>query len=138
MFSLPSMPESITSLFKHRAEPGIRLDTVETHDVDANQGPSGKAIKHLLKLNHATYSLLYHDMGYHNHMAHVRKHRLQHAAGMAYLGVRSLGQPIYFRQTSTTSRGSTTVSLRNWKNGSIRPAKYQKMTGEITLGTVGE
>ncbi|PGH09670.1 hypothetical protein AJ79_05636 [Helicocarpus griseus UAMH5409] len=68
-FSLPS----VTKLFSSApSEDGtIDLDPVEVHDVETAREKPARALKHLLKLNHANYSILYNNDFFHNHMPHL-------------------------------------------------------------------
>lgn len=54
--------------------PGIAIDlhSVEVHDVETQQEKRARTLKHLLKLNHANHSIVYHHLQFHNHMPHVR------------------------------------------------------------------
>lgn len=54
--------------------PGIAIDlmSVEVHDVETRHEKRARTLKHLLKLNHANHSIVYHHLQFHNHMPHVR------------------------------------------------------------------
>ncbi|KAK2748423.1 hypothetical protein FQN55_004361 [Onygenales sp. PD_40] len=65
-FSLPSF----SNIFTGPPEGAIDLEPVEIHDIETEQSKPGRALKHLLKLNHANYSILYNDLRFHNHMPH--------------------------------------------------------------------
>ncbi|PGH17222.1 hypothetical protein AJ80_04931 [Polytolypa hystricis UAMH7299] len=52
-------------------EDRINLPSVEIHEVETAPHKAGRTLKHLLKLNHANYSILYHDLAFHNHMPHL-------------------------------------------------------------------
>ena len=50
----------------------IAVDPVEVHDVEIRSDKRSRTLKHLLRLNHVNNSIIYHDLEFHNHMAHVR------------------------------------------------------------------
>ena len=50
---------------------GINIASVEIHDVETSTDKRGRRLKHLLKLNHATYSILYNHLRFHNHSPHL-------------------------------------------------------------------
>lgn len=50
----------------------IKIPPVEIHDVEVLSDKRGRRLKHLLRLNHATYSILYNRLRFHNHTPHVR------------------------------------------------------------------
>ena len=52
-------------------EKWIRLESVHIHDVEASDEKSSQTLKHLLKLNHINYSILFHDDQFQNHLPHV-------------------------------------------------------------------
>ncbi|EEH21550.1 hypothetical protein PABG_03766 [Paracoccidioides brasiliensis Pb03] len=68
-FSMPSIRGLFSSVTAD--SDSINLDPVEIHDIETNQQKSARALKHLLKLNHANFSILYHDDRFHNHMPHL-------------------------------------------------------------------
>lgn len=49
----------------------IDLKSVDIHDVETHNDKRSRTLKHLLKLNHANYSILFHDLQFHNHAPHV-------------------------------------------------------------------
>lgn len=49
----------------------ITIPSVEVHDIEVLSDKRGRRLKHLIKLNHATYSILYHSLRFHNHTPHV-------------------------------------------------------------------
>jgi len=51
--------------------PSIDIPPVEQHDVETNTDRRARSLKHLLKANHVNYSILYHDLEFHNHNVHV-------------------------------------------------------------------
>lgn len=67
-FSLPTF--NPLKLFSSEKQV-IDLAPVKTHDIDSAQEKSARALKHLLKLNHANYAILYNDRKFHNHAPHV-------------------------------------------------------------------
>ncbi|KAJ5930631.1 hypothetical protein N7466_006124, partial [Penicillium verhagenii] len=48
----------------------INLPPVKTHDIEAPEKPA-RALKYLLKLNHANYAILYNHRKFHNHAPHL-------------------------------------------------------------------
>ena len=51
--------------------PSIDLAPVHVHDVETAAEKRPRTLKHLLKANHANYSIIYHDLRFHNHTPHV-------------------------------------------------------------------
>ncbi|KAJ9616106.1 uncharacterized protein PV06_06566 [Exophiala oligosperma] len=49
----------------------ITIPSVEVHDIEVSSDKRGRRLKHLVKLNHATYSILYHSLRFHNHTPHI-------------------------------------------------------------------
>ncbi|CAL8582691.1 hypothetical protein XPA_008342 [Xanthoria parietina] len=49
----------------------IAVDPVEVHDVEIRSDKRSRTLKHLLRLNHVNNSIIYHDLEFHNHMAHI-------------------------------------------------------------------
>ncbi|EXJ90955.1 hypothetical protein A1O1_04062 [Capronia coronata CBS 617.96] len=49
----------------------IKIPPVEVHDVEVSSDKRGRRLKHLLKLNHATFSILYNQLRFHNHTPHI-------------------------------------------------------------------
>lgn len=49
----------------------IDIPSVEVHDVETEQGGRAKCLKHLIKKNHANYSVLYHQLQFDNHTPHI-------------------------------------------------------------------
>lgn len=54
-------------------KPVIDLSPVDTHVIENAQEKPARALKHLLKLNHANYAILYNERKFHNHAPHVRQ-----------------------------------------------------------------
>ncbi|EXJ53864.1 hypothetical protein A1O7_09200 [Cladophialophora yegresii CBS 114405] len=59
----------------------IDIPSVEVHDIETSTDKRDRTLKHLLKLNHTNYSILYNRLRFHNHTPHL--------LGSAYL----LGSP---------------------------------------------
>jgi len=53
------------------ASQSIGLQSVETHDVETAPEKRPRTLKHLLRANHVNHSIIYHNLQYHNHMAHL-------------------------------------------------------------------
>ena len=49
----------------------IDLPSVEIHHIDTNPDHRARCLKHLLKANHVNYSIIYHNLQFHNHNAHI-------------------------------------------------------------------
>ncbi|KAI9663671.1 MAG: hypothetical protein M1821_007161 [Bathelium mastoideum] len=49
----------------------IKLPSVEIHDVETAVDRRSRALKHLLKANHATHSVIYNNLRFHNHAPHI-------------------------------------------------------------------
>jgi hypothetical protein len=49
----------------------IRLPPVEVHHVETNPDKRARCLKHLLKANHANYSIVYHNLQFDNHTPHI-------------------------------------------------------------------
>ncbi|EKD16228.1 uncharacterized protein L3040_009532 [Drepanopeziza brunnea f. sp. 'multigermtubi'] len=49
----------------------IDLPSVEIHDVEPAAEKRPRTLKHLLRANHVNYSILYHNLQYHNHIPHL-------------------------------------------------------------------
>ncbi|KAF1832361.1 hypothetical protein BDW02DRAFT_640822 [Decorospora gaudefroyi] len=71
MFNLPRF--SVPSFL--RAGEGthltVDLPSVEIHDIETSAEKRPRTLKHLLKANHANYSIIYHDLTFHNHAPHI-------------------------------------------------------------------
>ncbi|KAH7408244.1 hypothetical protein DE146DRAFT_606673 [Phaeosphaeria sp. MPI-PUGE-AT-0046c] len=72
MFSLPKI--SLPSFLRNVGSgsyPRVELASVEIHDIETAAEKRPRTLKHLLKANHANYSILYHDLRFHNHAPHI-------------------------------------------------------------------
>jgi hypothetical protein len=49
----------------------INIPSVQVHDSETASDKRGRSLKHLLKLNHVNFSILYHHLQFHNHTPHV-------------------------------------------------------------------
>lgn len=49
----------------------IDIPAVEVHDVEISTEKRDRRLKHLLKLNHANFSILWHNLRFHNHTPHL-------------------------------------------------------------------
>ncbi|KAK7888004.1 hypothetical protein LTR67_009399 [Exophiala xenobiotica] len=49
----------------------ITIPSVEVHDIEVSSDKRARRLKHLVKLNHATFSILYHNLRFHNHTPHI-------------------------------------------------------------------
>lgn len=50
------------------ADWSIDLPSVQIHDVEAAAEKRPRTLKHLLRANHINYSIIYHNLEFHNHM----------------------------------------------------------------------
>jgi len=71
MFSLPKI--SVPSFLRVGGGNYLAasLPSVEIHDIETSAEKRPRTLKHLLKANHANYSIIYHDLRFHNHTPHV-------------------------------------------------------------------
>ncbi|KAL2829758.1 hypothetical protein BDW59DRAFT_33871 [Aspergillus cavernicola] len=53
------------------SETPFKLTPCETIEIDTAHGKRARALKHLLKLNHANYAILYNERKFHNHAPHA-------------------------------------------------------------------
>lgn len=67
-FSLPSV--NPFKLFSSEKQ-AIDIPPVKVHEIENAQEKPSRALKHLLKLNHANHAILYNDRKFHNHAPHV-------------------------------------------------------------------
>jgi hypothetical protein len=49
----------------------IDIPAVEVHDVEASPEKRPRTLKHLLRANHVNHSIIYHNLQFDNHMAHI-------------------------------------------------------------------
>ncbi|KAF2705105.1 hypothetical protein K504DRAFT_460878 [Pleomassaria siparia CBS 279.74] len=71
MFTIPSFRLPFLGTFERNHHAGIDLPPVEIHDVETAAEKRPRTLKHLLKANHANYSIIYHDLRFHNHTPHI-------------------------------------------------------------------
>ncbi|KAJ4372335.1 hypothetical protein N0V83_004109 [Neocucurbitaria cava] len=71
MFSLPRI--SLPSFLRPGSgtHPTVTLPSVEVHDIETAAGKRPRTLKHLIKANHANYSVIYHNLRFHNHTPHI-------------------------------------------------------------------
>ncbi|RMZ91542.1 hypothetical protein DV736_g1209, partial [Chaetothyriales sp. CBS 134916] len=50
---------------------GVDIPAVEVHDVETSTVKRDRRLKHLLKLNHANFAILYNHLRFHNHTPHI-------------------------------------------------------------------
>ena len=70
-FSSFSNPFSVPRFLGGNPGTAIDIKSVEVHDVETRHEKRARTLKHLLKLNHANHSIVYHNLQFHNHMPHV-------------------------------------------------------------------
>lgn len=50
----------------------IDIHSVKIHEIETAQEKPARALKHLLRLNHANNAILFNERRFHNHTPHVR------------------------------------------------------------------
>ena len=70
MLSIPRF-FSLPSLFRSKEPHGIDIHPVKIRQVELEKDRQSRSLKQLLKLNHASHSILYHNLQFHNHMPHI-------------------------------------------------------------------
>ncbi|KAL9127805.1 MAG: hypothetical protein Q9217_003389 [Psora testacea] len=70
-FTSFSNPLSIPRFLQHSSGSTIDLTPVDVHVVEINPDKKPRTLKHLLKLNHANYAIVYHNLQFHNHAPHI-------------------------------------------------------------------
>jgi hypothetical protein len=73
MFTLPreNVFSYISRVLPSWTTKPINIPAVETHDIEVSADRRARTLKHLIKANHANYSILYHGLKYHTHMPHI-------------------------------------------------------------------
>jgi len=67
---LSSLP--VIGRFVAPSEPrAVRLEPVEVHEVETAPDKRARTLKHLLRANHANHAIVYNELRYDNHMAHI-------------------------------------------------------------------
>ena len=71
MFSLPKI--QLPSFFTSGGDnyQAIEIPSVQVYDIETAAEKRSRTLKHLIKANHANYSIIYHDLRFHNHTPHV-------------------------------------------------------------------
>lgn len=64
-------PFSLYRYFFPRRGHAIDIPSVKVYEIDTAPEKPARALKHLLKLNHANHSILYNERRFHNHAPHV-------------------------------------------------------------------
>src|SRR4051812_29396679 len=54
----------------------VKIPSVQVHDSETAADKRGRNLKHLLKLNHVNFAILYHHLQFHNHTPHVGSHHI--------------------------------------------------------------
>jgi hypothetical protein len=70
MFQLPIPSLKAFKLFSFEKQV-IDIPSVKVYDLENAQEKPARALKHLLKLNHANFAILYNARKFHNHAPHV-------------------------------------------------------------------
>ncbi|KAL8712449.1 MAG: hypothetical protein Q9220_003297 [cf. Caloplaca sp. 1 TL-2023] len=70
-FSSFSNPFRLPRFLAGTSNSAIDVKPVEVHDVETLQDKRARTLKHLLKLNHVNFSVIYHELEFHNHTAHI-------------------------------------------------------------------
>lgn len=71
--------------------PTVDIPSVEIHDVEEAADKRPRTLKHLIRANHVNHSIIYHNLQFHNHNAHVRSHM----TSSSYMSVALSSQPRY-------------------------------------------
>ncbi|KAI9819484.1 MAG: hypothetical protein M1827_006932 [Pycnora praestabilis] len=59
-------------LFGGRNNPSnLDILSVKIHEIETSPEKRARKLKHLIRLNHANHSLVYHNLQFHNHMPHI-------------------------------------------------------------------
>ncbi|KAL2008795.1 hypothetical protein VTN00DRAFT_6989 [Thermoascus crustaceus] len=66
-----SFPFSISRYLFGRRGQAIDVPPVKAYEIDTAPEKPARALKHLLKLNHANHSILYNERRFHNHAPHI-------------------------------------------------------------------
>jgi hypothetical protein len=100
----------------------IDLPSVALHDVETAPEKRPRTLKHLIRANHVNYSIIYHELHFHNHMAHL--------LGSAYLLGASVGQMqnIYDAESKELEpwhESPTEISDTDWRDF-LGDRRYQR------------
>lgn len=114
----------------------VNIQPVTVHDVETIPDKKARRLKHLLKLNHATFSILYNKLRFHNHTPHVGaissspfcSHLSNNDSSEPFHSI--LGQHISSTAPSTTSTRSTKMPpiMKVTITGKIPPPKSLSTT----------
>ena len=133
MFQLP-IPSLKSFNFFSRDKQVFEIPLVKVYDLENSQDKSARALKHLLKLNHANYAILYNARKFHNHAPHVSE------ALTEILQRRNLADVFFFSSSPLHSyrglmrmiwRGYMRVNPSYWKLGKMLLLKLLLMIGGI-------
>lgn len=69
MFQLPSI--SLPNPLKYFRSRNINIPAIEIDDIETSSDRRARTLKHLLKANHANFSIIYHNLNFHNHAPHI-------------------------------------------------------------------
>ena len=100
----------------------IDIPPVKTYNIEIEKDKSGRSLKHLLKLNHVTYSILYHDLRFHNHLPHILGSAFLLGSEVEHL------QKIYDAEAETLERWQDSpgeVSKHDWRDY-LGERRYQR------------
>ncbi|GAD97228.1 hypothetical protein NFIA_069170 [Paecilomyces variotii No. 5] len=62
---------SLPKLFSGSRGRAIDIQSVKIHEIETAQEKPARALKHLLRLNHANHSILFNERRFHNHAPHI-------------------------------------------------------------------
>ncbi|KAF2718175.1 hypothetical protein K431DRAFT_275377 [Polychaeton citri CBS 116435] len=65
-FRLPSLPSLWSS-----SSGAIKIKKAEVYNIEESPEKRARALKHLIKHNHITHSIIYNDLRFHNHTPHI-------------------------------------------------------------------
>ncbi|KAF3481955.1 uncharacterized protein GIQ15_04714 [Arthroderma uncinatum] len=70
---------------KNDGSPSVDVKPIQTHDIEAAEEKPGRRLRQLLKLNHATHSIIYNNLTFYNHIPHLLSTAYLFGAGPEHL-----------------------------------------------------
>lgn len=72
MAGILSYVPGVNRLLSSKLTPkAINIPPVEVHQIETDPDKRARSVKHLIKANHANYSIVYHNLQYDNHNPHI-------------------------------------------------------------------
>ncbi|KAL8666940.1 MAG: hypothetical protein Q9168_007393, partial [Polycauliona sp. 1 TL-2023] len=121
-FSSFSNPFRLPRFLSSSNSAAVSIDPVEVHDVEIQHDKRARTLKHLLRLNHVNNSIIYHELEFHNHTAHILGSAYLFKAGSEHLN------DIYDEETKDLERWKDSpgeVSTYDWRDY-LGDARYQR------------